>query len=259
MYKWKLWCNVDSKWVYTWAPEAPEVCPENQAHGIDTDKTTIVETIRSTTVYQEFSATPHQIRIDGIGFQATADKWVKHDYSLPVALHIQEAWIIFKDCKLGDYGMMTIIHPSSEVNLAESASQGATQVNVGAANAPYFDPDNGAKYIAFWNAAEDELLEAHAITGVSGALVTIVDGLAAARDTTVKVKARYGGYTIPRGTNLLEGGFFLLNSEALHIQNPYSLSDEIAAGMKIAYRVKTTDVTGTRSFVVNMLFRTPIV
>ncbi len=43
VYKYRVWCVTDSKYVEVWAEEEPTTCPENNGHTIDPDKTTIVE------------------------------------------------------------------------------------------------------------------------------------------------------------------------------------------------------------------------
>lgn len=47
VYKYRVWCENDQKWVTTWRDSeegAPQVCPENPAHYITQSKTTVVET-----------------------------------------------------------------------------------------------------------------------------------------------------------------------------------------------------------------------
>lgn len=45
VYKYRIWCDTDSKYVETWAEVEPTDCPENNGHTIDSTKTTILETI----------------------------------------------------------------------------------------------------------------------------------------------------------------------------------------------------------------------
>ena len=45
VYKWRVWCTTDNKYIETWDAEEPTVCPENIAHAIDTAKTTIEEQV----------------------------------------------------------------------------------------------------------------------------------------------------------------------------------------------------------------------
>lgn len=43
--RYRVWCDTDSRWVFTWDEAAPAVCPENPAHTIDIAKTAITESI----------------------------------------------------------------------------------------------------------------------------------------------------------------------------------------------------------------------
>jgi hypothetical protein len=45
VYKYRVWCETDNKYVETWGDSEPTVCPENNGHSIDADKTVIVETV----------------------------------------------------------------------------------------------------------------------------------------------------------------------------------------------------------------------
>lgn len=45
VYKWRVWCNTDSKYVDVWKDVEPSACPENNGHTIDTAKTTIVDEV----------------------------------------------------------------------------------------------------------------------------------------------------------------------------------------------------------------------
>lgn len=43
--KYRVWCTTDNKYVEIWNDTEPTVCPENNNHDIDTEKTVIVETL----------------------------------------------------------------------------------------------------------------------------------------------------------------------------------------------------------------------
>ncbi len=46
LYKYRLWCDSDSKWVYWWLTETdpvPTKCSENSIHNMDLTRTTIIE------------------------------------------------------------------------------------------------------------------------------------------------------------------------------------------------------------------------
>jgi hypothetical protein len=211
-----------------------------------------------TPVYQTFSEDPHRAKLDGVTIEAAASAFAKADYTLPEDLHLNEAHVqwsgVFKD----DYGYTCLIHPNSEGNLNSSASSGATQVDVGSLST-YFNPAIGAEHIEFWNSDETQLLEVHPIDSLSGDNV-VFDGttLAADRDTSVKVKARFGSFSPVRGTNLLEGGLqFFPPASRFDLKQVYSVTAVLSAGLKLSSRVITTSDAGTRVVTVNFLFRLP--
>jgi len=43
--QYRIYCNTEADYVYTWAETEPTVCPTDSAHSIDTDSITIVETV----------------------------------------------------------------------------------------------------------------------------------------------------------------------------------------------------------------------
>lgn len=57
--KYRVWCTVDSKWVFVWSDIEPTVCPENITHAIDTSKTSIVDSIKD----EEDRDTSNRLRI----------------------------------------------------------------------------------------------------------------------------------------------------------------------------------------------------
>lgn len=50
VHKYCIWCDTESANVYTWATSTPTVCPNNNTHSINTNLTTIVETVSSNQV-----------------------------------------------------------------------------------------------------------------------------------------------------------------------------------------------------------------
>jgi len=45
VYKYRVWCDTDSKYVEVWGDTEPTTCPENNGHTIDTTKTAVIEHI----------------------------------------------------------------------------------------------------------------------------------------------------------------------------------------------------------------------
>lgn len=53
--KYRVWCNVDSKYEYVWAETEPTTCPV-LGHEIDTDVTTIVDSVGQESEYTDSGA-----------------------------------------------------------------------------------------------------------------------------------------------------------------------------------------------------------
>ncbi len=42
LYQYRVWCETENSWVYLWDKETPTVCPNNNAHTINTDKIVVM-------------------------------------------------------------------------------------------------------------------------------------------------------------------------------------------------------------------------
>ena len=45
VYKYRVWCATEGKYVHVWAEEEPTTCPENNAHAIDPARTAVVDEV----------------------------------------------------------------------------------------------------------------------------------------------------------------------------------------------------------------------
>lgn len=45
IYNWRIWCVTDNQWKTVWDVNSPTSCPTNNAHQIDSTKTSIIDTI----------------------------------------------------------------------------------------------------------------------------------------------------------------------------------------------------------------------
>lgn len=50
VYKYRIWCDTDSKWEYAWAESELTTCPVNTSHAIDVNKTSVVDSVIEDTV-----------------------------------------------------------------------------------------------------------------------------------------------------------------------------------------------------------------
>ncbi len=45
--RYRVWCETDSEYKYSWSETPPTVCPENGGHGITSSKTSIIQTLKA--------------------------------------------------------------------------------------------------------------------------------------------------------------------------------------------------------------------
>jgi hypothetical protein len=45
LFKYRVWCETEQAYKYTWDETEPTTCPDNNSHSLDTTKTTVVQTI----------------------------------------------------------------------------------------------------------------------------------------------------------------------------------------------------------------------
>lgn len=160
-----------------------------------------------TEVQQTFTVDNHRAKLDGVSITAEADSWGVGDYTMPQDLHLNEAHVQWSGCFPGDYGYTCLLHPGGDSTTTADASSGADRIEVGASQAPYYDPSQGATDIEIWSPDESTLLEIHPILSVSGQEV-IFNGttLLAERLTGHKTKVRYGAFSPCRGGGTYRGG-----------------------------------------------------
>jgi len=195
--------------------------------------------------------------VDGVFLSAIAGAWARADYTMPESLHVQGVYAHWKNCLGGDYAWIVVTHPQLATP-AVQADAGQADVNVGApALAAVFDPTNGARYLEFWNAADDTLIEVVKIASVSGSVVTLASNLQETHATDVTLRARFDGFSPVRGTHGLDGGFRLLNSATMLLRNEIGITAILPAGLILSLRLRTSVVVGAREMAVSYIFRKP--
>lgn len=105
VYKYRVWCDTDSKWEYTWAESEPTKCPTNTSHIIDANKTSVVDSVIENTITVREENTP-----TGENYQASAYKisvasgtgWTTKDISFPHPISLLAAEWTNMDSMRGD-------------------------------------------------------------------------------------------------------------------------------------------------------------
>jgi len=107
IYKFRVWCNTEQKFVEGWLEQTPTVCFNNCDHSIDTDKTSIIESKEDNTVSAfikeediptggHFQCTTQHIQIPNtIGWHETTKSW-------PYPISMLAAQYIVSEANFGD-------------------------------------------------------------------------------------------------------------------------------------------------------------
>ena len=204
---WRLRCTTegtDKNWILDEGAAAPTTCPTDTAHTIDGASVVLLpnETVGPNDV--NIVGIPH-IRRDptwggldtimkGAYVEYTANDWAVVEWTLPQALHMTMARVEWEGW-LGaeDYGFAAIANPGAMDTLANQASSGQADVDLGAgkeALAAYYNPAviGKAVWVEFWRTDEvappntarnmnPGLVERREVDSVSGAVITMKDNL----------------------------------------------------------------------------------
>jgi hypothetical protein len=203
-----------------------------------------------------FAIDAHRAQLDGHSLSCEADDWCVTDMSLPRDLHLQEAFAVWEGAKIGDYILVTVLHPLGDSTVAATASASTTEVTVGAGEASYYNPAVGAEVIEFWNGGD--LQEAREIDHVDGSVVHVKSGFSQEITSGWSTKSRFAAFNPLRGTDGTEGGFQILGSHSFQMNNPHSLTAVMPTGMVFSTRLHTSVTVGTRNLSCNFIFRIPV-
>lgn len=199
----------------------------------------------------------HRAQVDGLSSDLDPNEWAVLDYMLPAPLHLQVAEANWMECHAGDYMAVVLVHPLGDTTLQAATLVDDTVINVGASKAPYYNPAIGCQWIEFWNSDFTELYEMRPVASISGAEVTLTEGVAFAHPTTVNVRAVFNSFVPIRGANNIEAGLRIVGSGSFVVENTHTMTDIIPAGMCIAVKIRTTIGGTKREFGVNFIFREP--
>ena len=196
--------------------------------------------------------------VDGMSLTAGASAMAEAVFTMPEALHVQGAYVVWEGMQEGDYAWVAVTHPASAGNLGALAVSGQASVTVGAGLGPYYNPLIGAKYLEVWNLL-GAIQEVRRIASVAGDVVILESNLDGTYDTTHATRARYDGFSPVRGARGIDGGARLLGSNSFLLRNELAVTELIPTGLLLSGRLKTTAALGTRKLALNFFFRKPFV
>jgi hypothetical protein len=102
--KYRVWCETESAYVYTWDTVEPTVCPTDSGHTINTSLNTVVETVGTTTVTASEDSNGYflseTITIDIP--TGTPGDVTEHDVVWPMPIKLWRSLLIPADNLIGD-------------------------------------------------------------------------------------------------------------------------------------------------------------
>lgn len=120
--KYRVYCETEAAYIYTWGDTLPTVCPNNNTHTITTGTVSIVEEIQENTVSikQESIPTGGNFKCKGYSFVATANTTTSYSVSwsyntTAMVVHIQS-----NESQLGDV-LEAVVYPEQTVGVITAA------------------------------------------------------------------------------------------------------------------------------------------
>lgn len=137
LVKYRIWCNTDNKYEYTWDEEGitPTKCPKNTVHDVDNNSITIVETMEDNSI----SIKTEEIETQGLtqvqSFEVdvldTVGTYTKH-ISFPIPINVIRGKWFNKSNYDGDVLEFVIAEDSIIGAITSNVENGDTIINVSA-------------------------------------------------------------------------------------------------------------------------------
>ena len=93
IYKYRVYCTTDSKYVNGWYETEPDFCPENNTHTIDSSKTSILDSRKEEEVLikEEITKTGGHYGARSVEVDTDSAGWTDVDVSFPYAIGLLSA------------------------------------------------------------------------------------------------------------------------------------------------------------------------
>jgi hypothetical protein len=130
VYKYRVYCDTDSKYEYVWAESEPTTCPANPvSHTIDQDKTVVVEVREDSQIKIKEEDTPtgahYQARSFEIDVPAQTGSF-SLDFSFPFPITLFSAEWINLSCSEGDVAQFQVAPDTVVGTLTSDMLSGST-------------------------------------------------------------------------------------------------------------------------------------
>ena len=253
IHEYRIRCTTDDKWEYWWLPEdasAPTTCPVDSGHTV-ANPVLVKTTGMGTTELDTFIGGQKTIG-DGTVTSMTASSWARAELTLYHDAHLQTVKIRWKNCEVGDYGWLALIHPTGETTPQSTLSADDTTVTVGTGLGAVYA---AAEFIEFWDDSDAALIEMAGVQSVSGDVVTLTGGLKNGHSTSATLRCILKSYTQVRGDNSIDGGFKMISGGQENYGSENQMTEMIPTGLVIGARFSTSAPAATREITVNYKLR----
>jgi hypothetical protein len=106
VYQYRIYCNTEAQWVYTWGTSAPMACPNNTSHDINANSIMAIDSVSSTQVSilaeNGNLKTGGNFRSSTINFVAAQNSTTVHSTSFPIPIALSNVQFHFTEQSVGD-------------------------------------------------------------------------------------------------------------------------------------------------------------
>ena len=127
--KYRVYCNDEAGYAYTWESVEPTVCPNNNGHTINTSLTTIIQTVSTSTIKAEensdgyFETTHVELNVPS----GTPGDLSEHDVAWPMDILLWRTLITPTADMIGDY-ISVVASPETTIGVLTAPVTGGTTV-----------------------------------------------------------------------------------------------------------------------------------
>jgi hypothetical protein len=134
VYKYRVYCNTDSKYEYVWNTTAPTTCPTNTGHSINTGTISIVDEVSTgiIKIKEENIPTGENFRAECFALAGATGPDVSstRDFTWPYPITVLEIKLYVEDQNTGDQIALQV-GPNTVIGaITSSVSAGATSITV---------------------------------------------------------------------------------------------------------------------------------
>ena len=110
IYKYRLWCSIDSTYEYTWRTDPPTTCPTDTSHTIDADSITIVDRIEenTTTIREESTPTGGHFSAETVKLIAPKNSTISMSVFWPYPVSVLSITFVTREIHRGDVFTVTV-------------------------------------------------------------------------------------------------------------------------------------------------------